>query len=221
MSDRERKRVKRKQRKARSARKEAEAARAEETPEEPEPEPELEEVDEAATTNGASPADIAPEHDEEDPFDLGAEAKRRGISKSELKNEMAREQLEPLAPDERPLVVTLGAILSIAICLFTAGAWIIGAEVDGERPAAFQAFAPAFLFGAMAIGMWMKRYWAVLGFQAVMAILMIGAFLTLIAAGDWLTAVTGLLTLTVAGIFFWFTVKAMARIQMPDKHMPR
>jgi hypothetical protein len=82
-------------------------------------------------------------------------------------------------------------------------------------------FAPAILFGVMAAGMWRARYWAVLGFQAVMAILMIGAFLTLIAATSLIAALTPLLVIAVAGGFFWFTVKALARIQMPDKHLPR
>jgi hypothetical protein len=156
-----------------------------------------------------------------EPTDLAAEAEARGISRSELKNQRAREALEPLTEGERPRIVTAGALVSAAIALITVGAWLVGAEVDGERPDALQVFAPAILFGVMAAGMWRARYWAVLGFQAVMAILMIGAFLTLIAATTVLGALTPLLVLAVAGGFFWFTVKALARIQMPDKHLPR
>ena len=122
---------------------------------------------------------------------------------------------------DRPRVVTAGALLSIAIALVTVGAWIVGAEVDGERPDAVQVFAPAILFGVMGWGMWRARYWAVLGFQAVMAIIMVGAFLTLISATGIGPALTALAVLAVAGTFFWFMVKAMARIQMPDKHLPR
>jgi hypothetical protein len=32
---------------------------------------------------------------------------------------------------------------------------------------------------------------------------------------------TPILILLVAGALFWFTVKALARIQMPDRHLPR
>jgi hypothetical protein len=153
--------------------------------------------------------------------DLAAEAETRGVSRSELKNQLAREQLEPLAEGERPLVVTLGAVLSAAIAAVTVGAWVVGAEVSGERPNAIQVFAPAILFGVMAWGMWNARYWAVLGFQAVMAILMVGAFLTLISATSVAGALTPVAVLIVAGAFFWFTVKGLARIQMPDRHLPK
>ena len=73
----------------------------------------------------------------------------------------------------------------------------------------------------MGYGMWRTRYWAVLGFQAVMGILMVGAFLSLIAAASIAGALTALFILLGAGTFFWFTVKAMARIQIPDKHLPK
>ena len=168
--------------------------------------------------NGAAPA---PAPAEDDVADIAAEAERRGVPKSEIRNERVREGLEPLEEGERPTVVTAGAILSFAIALVTVGAYVAGAEVDGERPNWFQVFAPAILFGVMGYGMWRIRYWAVLGFQAVMGILMVGAFLSLIAATSVAGALTAVCILLGAGIFFWFTVKAMARIQMPDKHLPK
>ena len=84
-----------------------------------------------------------------------------------------------------------------------------------ERPSAFQVFPPAILFAVMGFGMLRARYWAVLGFQAIMAIIMIGAFITLIAATSVFQAVSTFLVLAIAGTLFWFTVKALARIQMP------
>ena len=99
--------------------------------------------------------------------------------------------------------------------------WVVGAEVNGERPKVIQVFAPSILFAVMAWGMWSSRYWAVLGFQAVMAILMVGAFLALVSATSLLGAVTPVVIGLGAGTLFWFTVKALARIQMPDRHLPR
>jgi hypothetical protein len=174
---------------------------------------------ELAATNGHAAATDATAGD--DVADIAAEAARRGVPKSEIRNERAREGLEPLEEGERPTVVTAGAVLSFAIALITVGAYVAGAEVDGERPNAVQVFAPAILFGVMGYGMWRIRYWAVLGFQAVMGILMVGAFLSLIAAASVAGALTAVCVLLGAGIFFWFTVKAMARIQMPDKHLPK
>ncbi len=153
--------------------------------------------------------------------DIAAEAERRGISRSEVRNERARAELEPLAAGERPTVVTIGALVSLAIALSILIAYAAGVKVDvegstlDERPNALQVFPPAILFGVMAWGMWGARYWAVLGFQAIMAIIMIGAFLTLIAATTIFKAISALLILAAAAALFWFTVKALARIQMP------
>jgi len=154
------------------------------------------------------------------PADLAAAAEP-AVSRSELKNQAAREQLAPLEEGERPLVVTIGAVLSLLIALSIVVAWIAGVEVQvgntdiQERPSAFQVFPPAILFAVMGLGMLRARYWAVLGFQAIMAIIMIGAFITLIAATSIFQAVSTFFVLAIAGTLFWFTVKALARIQMP------
>ena len=86
-------------------------------------------------------------------MDLAAEAEARGVSKSELRDERAREELEPLDEGERPLVVTIGAVISLLIAASIIIAWLAGVEVQvgntdiNERPSAFQVFPPAILFG--------------------------------------------------------------------------
>ena len=155
--------------------------------------------------------------------DIAAAAEARGISRSEARNEAAREELEPLADGERPGVVTIGAIVSGLIAASIAIAWIVGAKVQvtgsnlSERPNVFQVFPPAILFAVMAYGMLRARYWAVLGFEAIMAIFMVGSFIALIAATNVFKGISAGLVLIAAGALFWFTVKALARIQMP-KH---
>lgn len=207
MSSRERKRADRRKRKQRAAGTASGAV--------PAPEP--------AAVNGDGSASV------EEPQagtveDLAAEAEARGPSRSELRNQQAREELEPLEVGERPLVVTLGAVVSMAIALITVGAWLAGAEVDiantdlRERPNPVQVFAPAILFATMAIGMWRTRYWAVLGFQAIMAIFMVGAIIVLVASTSIVQALSVTAVLIVAAGFFWFTVKALARIQMPERN---
>jgi hypothetical protein len=201
MSSRERKRAERQKRKQRSAGGSAG---------EPIPEPEGEEAAAEAGGSGETIEDVA------------AEAEARGPSRSELKNQQARDELEPLDEGERPGIVTAGAIVSALIGASILIAWIAGAEVKvgntdlSERPNAFQVFPPAILFGVMAAGMWRARYWAVLGFEAIMAILMVGSFITLIAATSVFKALSSAFVLIGAGLLFWFTVKALARIQMPD-----
>ncbi len=155
--------------------------------------------------------------------DLAAQAEARGVSRSELRNEQAREELEPLPEGERPRVVTIGAVISMLIALSILIGWLAGAKVQvvgtdlSERPNPFQVFPPAILFAVMSFGMWRARYWAVLGFEAIMAILMVGSFITLIAATSVFKAISSGLVLIAAGALFWFTVKALARIQMPTQ----
>jgi hypothetical protein len=72
--------------------------------------------------------------------------------------------------------------------------------------------------GAMAWGMWHARYWAVLGFQLILVFLIFSAFFGLVVSATSATQILGTLTLlVVAGTFFYFMVKAMARIQMPTR----
>jgi hypothetical protein len=146
------------------------------------------------------------------------ERMERGYARAEERNRQAREAMEPLAEGERPLVVTIGAVVSAAIVLSIVISYLAGAEVDGERPPLAQVLAPALLMAIMAWGMWRARYWAVLGFQLLLVLLIISAILglTLQAASVGAIATT-LGLLAVSGTFFYFMVKAMARIQMPTR----
>jgi hypothetical protein len=137
--------------------------------------------------------------------------------RAEAKDEAAREALEPLREGDRPLVVTLGAGVSALICLSILIAYAAGAEVDGERPNFAQVLAPALLMGVMAWGMWRARYWAVLGFQVVLLFLIIATALGLVRASSAAQVIGNVVVLSLAATFFYFMVKALARIQMPDR----
>jgi hypothetical protein len=141
-----------------------------------------------------------------------------GYARAEERNQAARESLEPLVDGERPLVVTIGAVLSALLAVSIVGGYLAGVEVDGERPKLAQVIAPALLMGLMAWGMWRARYWAVLGFQLILVFLIFSAVfgLAVQAASVGQIAVT-LGLLAVSGTFFYFMVKAMARIQMPTR----
>jgi hypothetical protein len=146
------------------------------------------------------------------------ERMKSGYAKAETRNQEAREALEPLAEGERPLVVTIGAVASALLALSIVAGYLAGVEVEGEKPRLAQVLAPALLMGIMAWGMWRARYWAVLGFQLLLAFLIFSAVFGLLvqAASAAQFAVTfGLLA--VSGTFFYFMVKAMARIQMPER----
>jgi hypothetical protein len=146
------------------------------------------------------------------------ERMEHGYARAEERNREERAALEPLAEGERPLVVTIGAVLSSLIAASILVGYLAGAEVDGERPELAQVLGPLLIMGMMAWGMWRGRYWAVLGFQVILAFLIFSAVfgLAVQAASVAQIAVT-LGLLTVSGTFFYFMVKAMARIQMPQR----
>lgn len=152
----------------------------------------------------------------------GAERMARGYAKAEQRNQEAREALVPLGEGERPRVVAIGAVVAGLIALSIVVAYVAGTEVDGEKPRFAQAAAPALIMGVMAWGMWRARYWAVLGFQLILVFLIFSAVFGLAVQASTVAqfaATLGLLAF--AGTFFFFMVKAMARIQMPERVPPR
>ena len=146
------------------------------------------------------------------------ERMQQGYARAEQRNQEAREALRPLAEGERPLVVTVAAIVAALIALSIVGGYLAGVEVDGGKPELARVIAPALLMGVMAWGMWRARYWAVLGFQLILVFLICCAVFGLtVQAGSIAQVAATLGLLLVAGTFFYFMVKAMARIQMPTR----
>ena len=146
-----------------------------------------------------------------------AERRERLAAQAEERNRAARAALEPLDEGERPGVVTVGAVVSALITLSIVIGYAAGVEVDGEQPNVIQVIAPALIFGVMAWGMWQARYWAVLGFQTVLLLALIWASLSLVTATEWQQAIGNVLLIAGSGALFYLNVKAMARIQMPER----
>jgi len=151
----------------------------------------------------------------------GTDRMAAGYAKAEQRNQAAREALDPLAEGERPTVVTIGAVLTGLITVSILVGYLAGVEVDGKRPELPQVLAPALIMGVMSWGMWKARYWAVLGFQLILVFLIFSAVFGLAVQASTVgqfAATIGLLA--VSGTFFFFMVKAMARIQMPERRPP-
>lgn len=73
------------------------------------------------------------------------------------------------------------------------------------------------LLALVAYGMWRARYWAVLGMQTLLALAIIFASLALVTAISLWGAILLVIIVVASGTLFWFLVKAMARIQMPER----
>lgn len=137
-------------------------------------------------------------------------------SRSELRNAELRERLQPLAPGERPTAVTVGAIVAAVLAATVVIGYASGARV-GEEGTLASALVLAAILLAAAIGMWRVRYWAVLGFEALLAFQVIIAALSLLVASNVWAAAVCLTIIGLGGWLFWKLVRAMARIQMPQR----
>jgi hypothetical protein len=145
---------------------------------------------------------------------------RRGqiSARYEEKNRAAREALEPLQEDERPPVVTAAAIISMTLAVLSlAGFAFWDVLRDDPRPNGIGAVSFAILVGAMAYGLWRTRYWAVLGFQAALVLVILAATLQMISALTVGLLIGNLAIVAIAGTLFYFMVKALARIQLPER----
>jgi hypothetical protein len=138
--------------------------------------------------------------------------------RSEARNAEARARLEPLGTGERPGAVTVGAIVSgILAVIITVSAIlaIAGVEAGDREIRPFPLIIFAAVLWAMAIGMWRARYWAVLGFQTLLLLVLLASAFGLVVVSSVLQAVGTTLLLAGSGVLFYFMIRAMARIQMP------
>jgi hypothetical protein len=91
-----------------------------------------------------------------------------------------------------------------------------GYDIRGEKGgSAAGAIVFALLMAAAAVGIWQRRYWAVLGFQCLVAVTAVYSGLALLVASNLRAVVLCLVVLATSGTLFWFLIRAMARIQAP------
>jgi hypothetical protein len=142
-------------------------------------------------------------------------------SRSEAKNAAVRAQLEPLEPGERPRAVTVGAIVTLLSGGVNLILYFAGVEVRGQRPAALGMLILTGLLLSMAWGLWKARYWAVLGLEALLGLWIVAWSLSLLLAENVKSGLIAVALIVPAAALFWFNVRAMARIQMPQRPQPR
>jgi hypothetical protein len=139
--------------------------------------------------------------------------------RSEERNAAARAKLRPLAEGERPAAVTAGAVVSTVLAVVFSVSTVLaaaGVEAAGQNPNAFAIAVFALAIWLMAWGMWKARYWAVLGFQMLLVLVLLASALGLVQVRTILEAAATLSLLLGAGLLFYFLIRAMARIQMPE-----
>ena len=149
---------------------------------------------------------------------LSESFQERMARRYEERNADARAKLEPLEQGDRPTAVTVGAIASTVLALIftvSAGLAIAGVEAGGRHIKPLPIISFTGVLWAMTIGMWRARYWAVLGFQTVLLLVMLASAFGLVVVSSVLQAVGTTLLLAGSATLFYFMIRAMARIQMP------
>lgn len=121
--------------------------------------------------------------------------------------------LQPLGEHERPVplrvAVAVALVLALGVCIGLATVHDLSSH-GGSLPGG------VFLVGvlvALAWGMWERRYWAVLGFEALLAFQIIVTSLALVVAETLLAAAVCAVSIGLAGWLFWKLVRVMGRIQ--------
>jgi hypothetical protein len=121
--------------------------------------------------------------------------------------------LQPLGEHERsaPLLVAVAValLLALGVCVSLITVHNLSSH-GGSVPGGL------FLAGVLLLlawGMYQRRYWAVLGFEALLAFQIIVTSLALVVAETLLAAGLCVLSIGLAGWLFWKLVRVMSRIQ--------
>lgn len=141
----------------------------------------------------------------------------RARASSEQKNAAVRATLTPFRPGERPWPITVGALVALLNGVVQLVLYVVGVKlkVGGTRPQAFSVILFAVLMFVCAGGMWKMRYWAVLGFQALLAIVILTFALVAVRASNLLGGAISVVVVLAGGFLFFKLVRVLSRIQMP------
>lgn len=129
------------------------------------------------------------------------------------RDELARAALEPLGEGEWPRALVAAIAVAGALAL---GILVSLATVHDLRQHGGSVPGGAFLAAvlvALALGMYRRRYWAVLAFEGLLAFQILVTSLALVVASTVIAAVVCLASIVLAGWLFWKLVAVMGRIQ--------
>jgi hypothetical protein len=146
-----------------------------------------------------------------------SQAVTRTRQTSEERNAAVRAGLKPIAPGERPWPVKVSVVLAFVLGAVNLGLFIAGAKpkVGGQQPHLPEILIFSGLMLACAIGMWMMRYWALLGFQTLLAIGLVGFCLALVRVASVVWGLVCVVVIAAGGYLFYKLVRVLSRVQMP------
>jgi hypothetical protein len=146
----------------------------------------------------------------------GEDRMSRGYARGRARDDEIRANLVPLAPGERPPVVTFAAGVAFVFAIANVATALTGNDISSASgdPSVATAVTTALLLVA-GFGMLARQYWAVLGFETILGLQIVFFSLYLIGVQKWWNAIVPLVAIGLLGWLFWKLVSAMARLQMP------
>ncbi|MGO9900412.1 MAG: hypothetical protein ACLP0J_12115 [Solirubrobacteraceae bacterium] len=136
---------------------------------------------------------------------------------TEDRNAAARAALTPYQPGERPWPIVVSSLTAFALGALTLILHLARVKVSGQQPSLSVVIVYTGLMFACAAGTWRMRYWAVLGFQTLLAIGILGFALALIRVTSVGWLIICLAVMFFAGLLFWKLVRVLGRMQMPAR----
>jgi len=164
----------------------------------------------ARTGGGAAPvSDDAPP--------VSAAATVPAPSRSEERNAAVRATLSPLDVGERPWPLRIAVVLALLIAIGNVVQAAIGTnvKVGGTHTSGGGSLIFSAVMVVCAAGMWQLRYWAALGFEALLGIVIVAFVFVALTANDVLRLIIALAVIAFAGTLFWKLVRVLSRLQMP------
>jgi hypothetical protein len=109
----------------------------------------------------------------------------------------------------------VSAAIALCLGLVTLVLYATGTKLSGAKPHLSEVIVYVALMGACGIGCWRLRYWAVLGFQTLLAIGILGLALALIKVNSVLWTLICVVAIGAGGYLFWKLVRVLGRLQLP------
>jgi hypothetical protein len=139
------------------------------------------------------------------------------LSRSERKNAAVRATLQPYRSGERPASIWVAVLVAFLIGAGDLVDVLVGGNIGfgGSHPAKAGVILFSVLMLVCAGGMWRMRYWAVLGFQAILAFIVLFFSLALIRASNVAAVVIAVAVVCGGGFLFYKLVRVLRRLKMP------
>jgi hypothetical protein len=130
-----------------------------------------------------------------------------------------RAALEPLAPGEWPPALVVAIAVATLLAVAVAVSAVSVHDLSRHGGSLYGGIFLAGVLAALAAGMYRRRYWAVLAFEALLAFQVIVTSLALVVAATLLAAGLCVLFIALGGWLFWKLVRVMGRIQAGDDRL--